>query len=60
MNACRSLSDLEQVAVYRLSVQRGVDIDLPVGVVHRLDLKHILHVACHQGEVDLRESEESQ
>ena len=50
-------ADLEQVAVHRLPVQRGVDIDLPVSVVHRPDLKHILHVPRHQGEVHLAEGE---
>lgn len=53
-NICK-LSDLQQVAVNGLSVQRCVYIHLSVGVVHRLDLKDILHVARYQGKIDLRE-----
>lgn len=58
MNASGRLPDLQQVAVHRLSVQGGIDVHFPVGVVHGLDLKHILHVSRHQSEIDLRESEE--
>lgn len=49
-------ADLEQVAVHWLSVQRGIDIDLSIGVVDCLDFKNIFHVASHQSEVHLRES----
>lgn len=54
LNGCRFLSDLQQVTVDWLSVERGVDINLPVGVVHCLDLEHVLHVAGDQCEIDLK------
>lgn len=48
--------DLEKIAVYRFSVQRSVDINLPIGVVHCLDHEDIFHVACDQSEIDLAAS----
>lgn len=48
------LPDLQQVTVDRLPVQRGVDKHFAVGVVHRLDFEHVLHVACYKCEVDLQ------
>lgn len=55
MSNVEQLSDLEQVTVNRLSVQRCVDVNLSVGVVHRLDLEDVLHVARYQSKVYLRE-----